>query len=151
MCVCPVSKQWYGCQCLGFLACAQMLMHAIAYGGCTDTVRESALEVDSGRKVPSRTGGSDPTSVSIAPDFSSVGLGSEYRQLSQAIPDPGIRWQSSWERNSAGRRGFQSCSSLPWNPLFTAPHYIRTSLSDSKENVGVAHETIQTNKQYLHV
>ena len=51
-----------------------------------DTVRESALEVDSGRKVPSRTGDSDPTSVSIAPDFS-VGRGWEYRQLS--YPRPG--------------------------------------------------------------
>ena len=37
----------YGCQCEWFLACAQMLMHAIAHGGCTNTVRESALNVDS--------------------------------------------------------------------------------------------------------
>ena len=39
-----VSKQWYGCQSLGFLTSAQMVMHAIAYAGCTDTVRESALK-----------------------------------------------------------------------------------------------------------
>ena len=32
-----------------------ILMHAIAYGGCMDTVRESALEADCGRKIPSRT------------------------------------------------------------------------------------------------
>ena len=38
------------CRCLGLLTCAQMSMHAIAHGGCTDTVRESALEVDSGRE-----------------------------------------------------------------------------------------------------
>ena len=43
-CLCSfwVSKQCYnklyGCQCLGFLTRAQMLMHAIAHGGCTDTV-----------------------------------------------------------------------------------------------------------------
>ena len=43
----PVSKQWYGCQCLGFLTRAQMLMHAIVHGGCTDTVRQSALEANS--------------------------------------------------------------------------------------------------------
>ena len=30
-------------------------MHAIALEGCTDTVRESALKVDSGRKIPCRT------------------------------------------------------------------------------------------------
>ena len=30
-----VSKQWYGCQCLGFLTRAQMLMHVIAHGDCT--------------------------------------------------------------------------------------------------------------------
>ena len=45
-----VSRQWYSCQCLGFLTCTQMLMHAVAHGGCTDTVRESALKADSGRK-----------------------------------------------------------------------------------------------------
>ena len=39
------SKQWYGCQSLGFLSCAQTLMHAIAHGGCTDTIRESALKL----------------------------------------------------------------------------------------------------------
>ena len=54
-----VSKQRYGCQCLGSLTCAQMLMHAIAHGGCTDTVRESALKIDSGRKIPLRTGESN--------------------------------------------------------------------------------------------
>ena len=31
---------------LGLLTCAQLLMHAIAHGGCTDTVRESALKAD---------------------------------------------------------------------------------------------------------
>ena len=41
------------------LTCSQMLMHAIANGGCTDTVRESALKVDSGRKIPCRTGESN--------------------------------------------------------------------------------------------
>ena len=54
-----VSKQWHGCQCLGFLTCAQTLMHVIAHGGCTDTVRESAQEVDSGRNIPCRTGDSN--------------------------------------------------------------------------------------------
>ena len=29
-------------------------MDAIAHGGCTDTVRESALKLDSGRKIPCR-------------------------------------------------------------------------------------------------
>ena len=32
--------------------CAQMLKHAIAHRGCMDTIRESALEVDSGRWNP---------------------------------------------------------------------------------------------------
>ena len=32
--------------------CAQMMMHAIAHRGCTDTVQEYALEVDSGTKIP---------------------------------------------------------------------------------------------------
>ena len=36
-----------------------MLKHAIAYEGCTDTVRESALKIDSGRKIPRRIGESN--------------------------------------------------------------------------------------------
>ena len=34
-------------------------MHANAHGVCTDTVRESALKLDSGRKIPCRTGESN--------------------------------------------------------------------------------------------
>ena len=59
-----MSKQWYGWQCLRFLTYIQMLMHVIAHGGCTDTVRESALKADSGRKkIPCRTRGLEPASV----------------------------------------------------------------------------------------
>ena len=53
-----------GCQCLGFLTCAQLLMHAIAQGSYTDTVRESALGVNSGRKIPWRTGDWNPRQYS---------------------------------------------------------------------------------------
>ena len=63
-----VSKQWYGCQCLGLLTCAQMLLHVITHGGCTETVRESALQAVSGRKMASRTG--TRTRVSVACGFS---------------------------------------------------------------------------------
>ena len=55
-----VSRQWRSCHCRGFLTCTQMLMYAIAHGGCADTGRESAPEVDSGRKIPCRTGDSNP-------------------------------------------------------------------------------------------
>ena len=43
----------------GSLTCTQMLMHAIAQGGCTDTARESALKVEFGRKILCRTGESN--------------------------------------------------------------------------------------------
>ena len=43
----------------GSFTCSQMLMYAIAHEGCTDTVRESALKVDSGRKIPCHTGESN--------------------------------------------------------------------------------------------
>ena len=33
-----VSRQWYGCQYLGFLTGAQMLLHAIVHRGCTDSL-----------------------------------------------------------------------------------------------------------------
>ena len=60
-----VSKNGiYGRQCLGFLTCVHMLMHAIAHGGAArkDIVREPALEVDSARekKIHCRTGDLNP-------------------------------------------------------------------------------------------
>ena len=36
-----------------------MVMNAIAHGGCTDTVRESALKGDPVRNIPCRTGESN--------------------------------------------------------------------------------------------
>ena len=57
-----VSKQCYGCQCLGFLTFAQMLVHSIEHWGCTDTARESALKVDWAKdSLPHQ--GLEPTSV----------------------------------------------------------------------------------------
>ena len=50
MCSISVSKQWYGSQCLGFLTCVQMLMHATARGGCMDTEESLPYKVDNGRK-----------------------------------------------------------------------------------------------------
>ena len=35
-----------GCQCSGFLTCAQMLTHAVAHRECMNTVRESAQKVE---------------------------------------------------------------------------------------------------------
>ena len=55
-----VSKQWCGCQRLGFVTCAKTLLRAIALGGCTGTVRQSPMKADSGRKIPRRTGDSNP-------------------------------------------------------------------------------------------
>ena len=72
-----VFKQWIGCQCLGFLMCIQTTIHAIAHGCCTDTVKESALEVYPGIKIRCRTGAR--TRVSISPGFS---VGRKLYQLS---------------------------------------------------------------------
>ena len=47
-------------QCWGLSTCTQMLMQAIAHGSCRDTVRESALEVDSARNTPCHPGDSNP-------------------------------------------------------------------------------------------
>ena len=55
-----VSKPWCGCQCLGFLTCAQMLMHATAHGGCMNIVRESVLKVDLEWKIPYHIGRLNP-------------------------------------------------------------------------------------------
>ena len=75
----PVSKQRYGCQRLGFVTCAQMLMHATAHGGRTNNVRESALEADSGRKYLAARG--NQTRIGVA----SVFFG---QMLYHSIPTP---------------------------------------------------------------
>ena len=61
-----VSKQWYGCQCLWVLMCTQLLMQAIAHGGCANTVRESALKAD-WEKNPVHHRGLEPESVLLQP------------------------------------------------------------------------------------
>ena len=56
--VCPnkrMSASVWNCQ-----QCAQVLMHATAHGSCRNTMRESALEADSGRNIPCRTRESNP-------------------------------------------------------------------------------------------
>ena len=40
-----------------------MLVHVIAHGGCENTARESALKVDSRRKIPCFCWGIEPASV----------------------------------------------------------------------------------------
>ena len=63
-----VSKQWCGCQCLGFLVCPQMLMHTVtAHRGCSDTGGEHALKFDQGRKFFATPG--KWTRVSTVPGF----------------------------------------------------------------------------------
>ena len=52
-CLFFMSKLSYGCQCLGFLTCTQMLLHSTANGDCTNIVRQSAMKSDTGRKIPS--------------------------------------------------------------------------------------------------
>ena len=43
-----------------FFTCPQMLMNAIAHEDCTDTVRESALKDELGKKILCRTWNSNP-------------------------------------------------------------------------------------------
>ena len=57
-----VQTMVYGCQNLEYLTCTQILMNAIAHGGGTDTVRESALETD-WEKNPLPHRGFEPASV----------------------------------------------------------------------------------------
>ena len=51
------------------LTCLQMLAHAIAHEGCTDTVRESPLKVDCGRKILCCTGKSELPQRRAGPTF----------------------------------------------------------------------------------
>ena len=94
---CVRTMVWYGCLCLGFVTCAQMLRHAIMHRGCTDTVR-----VCTGRKIPCLTG--SQTHIGIVPGFS-VGRTTSWAIFVQLRVDlwfdgviygwlPSVRW--SW-------------------------------------------------------
>ena len=63
-----VFKQRHGCQCWGSLTGVYILMDAIAHEGSTDTVRESALKVDSGKKNPLPHRGIEPASSECRSD-----------------------------------------------------------------------------------
>ena len=58
-CFCA-SRQRNGCQCLGFLTCAYVLKRVIAHRGFRNTVGQSALEADFGRKIPCCAGDLNP-------------------------------------------------------------------------------------------
>ena len=92
-----VSKHWYGCQCVWLLTFAKMMMHAIAYWSCVNTIRESALKVNSGRKcMPLLHWGIKPASVLR------LVFGLKLYQLSYPAP-------SCWCRNVAWS-GSKVCS-----------------------------------------
>ena len=74
-----VSKQWYGCQRLGFLTCWQVLMHAIVHGSCRNTV-SLWWKATLGEKSLAAPGAR--THVSVAPGFS-VGCSTNW-----AVPTP---------------------------------------------------------------
>ena len=63
----------------GSLTCSQMLVHAIAHESVRTPVRESSLKVDSGRKIPCRTGESNLRQRRDGPTL---------YQLSYIVPTP---------------------------------------------------------------
>ena len=75
-----VQNGKYGCQCLGFLICAHMHKHAIAHGGCTDTVESLHWKLTLGEKFHAALG--TWTHVSIAPGLA-VGCSTTW-----AVPTP---------------------------------------------------------------
>ena len=101
-----MSKQWYGCQCLRFLTCTQTLRHAIAHGGCTDTLRESTLEVDSRRKIPCSTGDLKPCQYCPSHSDSANRAIPAPRSFKKFMPQTYFlaSFLSSSERSQAGSR-----------------------------------------------
>ena len=72
---CSVSKQWCGCQCWGLLKCAQMMMQAIAPGGCADSVIKRVC-IGVWEKIPLQQRGLEPAAV-LRLDFQSDAVPTE--------------------------------------------------------------------------
>ena len=96
-----VSKQWWGCQCLGFLTCAQMLMHAIAHRGCANT----ALKADSDWEKNPLVAPGNQTHNSIAPNV--LAWHSSQHGAASTEPKPEMRMRPSLflQREAYGCRG----------------------------------------------
>ena len=77
-----VSKKWYGCQCLGFLTCSQMSMHATAHRGLYRQQKCLHWTLTLGEKslAASRT----QICISIMPSFS-VGCSTNWAILASEI------------------------------------------------------------------
>ena len=85
-----------------FLTSAQMLTHVTAHRGCADTVRESALKVDSWikNKKPCRTGDSNPCQyIAYCAWLNFTGFQARSKDLRDLR---GGRW--SWTLNLAQKR-----------------------------------------------
>ena len=115
-----VFKQCYGCQWLGFLTCAQMLMCGIENEGGTDSVKESALEVDTGRKIPCCTWGLKPVSVLH------LAFRADIPPLSYPGPIPYTWKQRSTAHLSLGRQW--SCAMVTYLHLAWPPEQCRRTI-----------------------
>ena len=117
------------------LMCAQILMHVIAHGGCKNTPRESALEVDLRRKIPWCTDWGVELVLVLGLAFRPDALPTELSlpckcfffffqesalSMHNASPPSGVEWTKKTAKNNTDYVGehntasaISSCSSLP--------------------------------------
>ena len=110
-----VSRQWYCCQCLGFLTCAQTLMHATAYGGCMDTTRESALKADSLAALGTQIGISIPHGFSVrCPTNLATPAPMLVMRQSQRQNTPALTWKKWGHNGDEAVTQRQNTPALTW-------------------------------------
>ena len=119
-----VSRQWYCCQCLGFLTCAQTLMHATAYGGCMDTIRESALKADSLAALGTQIGISIPHGFSVR------------CPTNLATPAPMLVMRQSQRQNTPALT-WKKMRSQWWWGSYTETKYTSTDLKTMQVTIGM--------------
>ena len=120
--VCP--KKWHSCQCLGSLTCPQMLIHAIAYRGCTNAITKSALKFDPGRRwnfflwlvtwcfLMTQLAKWFPRHILAA-------VKGCRRDKQNILTVTGLRGMKQWKRESTDRSKTHSTSQVPFQLHFT--------------------------------
>ena len=87
-------------------------MHPIARRGCVDTVREAALKIDSGRKIPCRTGKSNLRQRLASPrlyQLSCIPASSHANEI--------VFFVVGWCRPSATKRFLRASKAWNWHKI----------------------------------
>ena len=131
-----LSKHWYGCHCLGFTTCAQILMHATAHGGCMD---DHAFQ-------------SDALPIALSPFASYLSASLQQAWVFKKIPQCNSKHFSEHSFNFIAQPHLSECHCLPVCGIFLLSPNSKLSSRPSCLDIGLSTNlrwTISTSTGYI--